>query len=221
LAIDIESLVIELDPANYEKLIKALPKSEKRKPKTPIFFGDTDGDEVDAFDRVKTFEAANKLLKSGKLIQNSKARFANGIEKTLASRQDVWTYHPNQNEAKKPRGPLLYVKDGFVLREFPLVTPDRRFVRFKLMEQSTIVHGMKVREIRGFGNAFMEGRVTPDISDLGTTGSALVPDGGALIFRLEYAPKDKVWVVVVKPTIFIQAEEDALKEEALKKEGKK
>ena len=57
---------------------------------------------------------------------------------------------------------------------------------------------------------------SPEVEDLGATGSALVADGGTLLFRLGYAPKDKVWVVVLKPTIFIQAEEDLLK-----KEGKK
>jgi hypothetical protein len=62
---------------------------------------------------------------------------------------------------------------------------------------------------------------SPEIEDLGASAPVTVADGGTLLFRLAYAPKGKVWVVVVKPTIIIQAEEDALKEEALRKDGKK
>ena len=47
-------------------------------------------------------------------------------------------------------------------------------------------------------------------------GLARVADGGTLIFKLAYAPKDKLWVVVLHPTIFIQAEEDVLKQEGKK-----
>ncbi len=55
------------------------------------------------------------------------------------------------------------------------------------------------------------------MEDVGGTGSTTVDDGGTVLFKLAYAPKDKVWVVVLHPTIFIQAEEDLLKKEAEKK----
>jgi hypothetical protein len=210
LAIDIKTEVIELDPKAAEKLVEALPKPEKGKPQSPVLFGTNNQDEEEVL------AEANKVLKTGKVIQACAARYANGIEVGLASRHAIATYSPTLDAGRKPTAPLQCVKDGFALSAFPLVTADRRFVRVKLTEQSTIFHGLKEREIRGFGDAFMETRVSADVSDVGTTGSATVADGGTLLFKLAYAPKDKVWVVVVQPTIFIQAEEDALKQEGKK-----
>ena len=44
---------------------------------------------------------------------------------------------------------------------------------------------------------------------------------GTVLFRLAYAPKDKVWVVARKPMIFIQAEEDELKKQRLEDKVKR
>lgn len=213
-AVDVKAEVIELDAGTYEKLVKVLPKE---KAKEPVLFAV--GEEVEwgnAAAIEKAFAAANKVLKTGRVVQTSGGRFVNGIETILSARHAVVTYHPAEDEAKKPLGRLQYVKDGFTLNALPIVSADRRFVRFKLTEQSTIFNGLKAREFRGFGDTFMERRISPDISDGGATGSAVVTDGGTAIFRFAYAPKEKVWVVVLKPTIFIQAEEDELKKQEKK-----
>jgi hypothetical protein len=106
-------------------------------------------------------------------------------------------------------------KDGFALNARSVVSADRRFVRFKLTEQSTAVTGIKKREFEGPAGQKLVLQ-SAETEDLGASGSATVADGGTAIFRLAYAPKDKVWVVVIRPTIFIQAEEDELKWEQKK-----
>ncbi len=96
------------------------------------------------------------------------------------------------------------MKDGFKLVGLPVASVDRRFVRMKLTEQSVVVAGIKKRELAEINGQKIIAQ-TPDLEDLGTTGSTTVADGGTILFKLAYAPKDKVWVVVLQPTIFIQA----------------
>ena len=141
----------------------------------------------------------------------------NGAEATVSARRTLATFTnvPNPVRLAEKADNPLFVKEGFSLGMLPVVSGDRRFVRFKLTEQSTVITGVKTRD---FGEIAGEKFVVKSLEteDLGAIGSATVADGGTLLFRLSYAPKDKVWVVVLKPTIYIQAEEDELK-----KEGKK
>ncbi len=208
-AIDVKADVYELDVANYEKLVKAIPKG---KTKTPVVFAtgeEMEGKEGPAID--KAMEEMNKILKTGRVVQTSSGRFTNGQEATVSARRTVVPFanHPDQKVGVARDNPL-HVKEGFALVAVPVVSADRRYVRVKLTEQSTRISGIKKRDFGVIdGKKFV--LQSPETEDLGATGSAEVADGGTAIFRLAYAPKDKVWVVVVKPTIFIQAEEDILK----------
>lgn len=212
LAIDVKADVIELDAASYEKLLKALPKGKGKA--SPVLLAtseevvdkDTPGEKVLA--------EVNKLLKAGRVVQTSSGRFVNGAEATVSARKTLATFKNIPNAVRAVRGTdePMFVKEGFALVALPIVSADRRFVRFKLTEQSTVITGQKKREI---GEIKGEKIVlqSPETEDLGATGSATVPDGGTILFKLAYAPKDKAWVVVLKPTIFIQSEEDILKKE--------
>ncbi|MBM3981038.1 MAG: hypothetical protein FJ304_12270 [Planctomycetes bacterium] len=211
LTIDIKADVLELDAASYEKLLKALPKASAGKLPVVLATGaELEGDGAPDID--KALGEANKLLKAARLVQTSSARFVNGAKATVSARRAVVPYSNMGEPAGVARDNPLYVKEGFALVAVPVVSADRRFVRFKLTEQSTAVTGMKKRELGEFGGMKVIAQ-TPVVEDLGATGSAEVADGGTLLFKLAYAPKDKVWVVLLKPTIFIQAEEDALKKE--------
>lgn len=145
-AVDVKADVIELDTATHEKLLKALPAG---KAKMPVLF--VTGEEVEwgnAAAIEKAFAAANKVLKTGRVVQTSSGRHVNGIVTILSARHAVVTYYPAEDEAKKPQGQLQYVKAGFTLNALPIVSADRRFVRFKLTEQSTTFHGLKARASR-------------------------------------------------------------------------
>lgn len=205
LAIDIKADVYEFDAAGYAQFVKALPKSAA---KAPVLFAAGDaGDE----DKLPSLEEANKLLKAARLVQTSKARFVNGAEATVSARRAL----VKDNNREPP-----FVKDGFALVAVPIVSADRRFVRFKLTEQATAFAGTRKRELGEIkGQKFFA--ESPIIEDLGATGSATVPDGSSLLFKLAYAPKDKVWVVKLDTTIFIQAEEELLKREGEKPKDKK
>lgn len=215
-AIDLKTTVIEFDTAGYEKLVKSLAKAKGKVGPVLVATGEElEGKE--APDIEKALAEASKILKTGRVVQSSEARFVNGVEVTISARRVVvpYTTVPGAitvgNKADYP----LFMKEGFGLVALPVVSADRRFVRFKLTEQSTVITGIKKREFGEVGGKPIIAQ-SPVIEDLGATGSAVVADGGTAIFRLAYAPKDKVWVVVLKPIIFIQSEEDELK-----KQGKK
>ena len=213
-AVDIKAEVIELDAASFEKLTKALPKTANRKRGSPVLFAsDEENEEKEASAELqKALKEVNKILRGGREVQSSSARFTNGVEATISRAQSVLAFHSHVAN-NKPSGPPQFVKEGFKLAGLPLVSADRRFVRFKLMEQSTGLVGIAKRDL----GEVVEGQklvaTSPELEDLGVTGSAVVADGGALLFRLAYAPKDKVWVVMLHPTIYIKAEDN---EEAMR-----
>jgi hypothetical protein len=211
LAVDVKAEVIEFDPNTFAKLQKSLPPAKGR-PDSAILFA-TGADVVEEIDskELKVLDEMAKILKSGHLIQTSSGRFVNGLESVLSARLSLQTYNPNQVN-DKPTGMPQYVKEGFKLLGTPVVSVDRRFIRLKLADQSSVVTAIKKVD---FGEPGPKGQrlvvTSPEVSDLGSTGSATVADGGTLIFKLSYAPKDKVWVAVLHPTIYIKAEQDELK----------
>jgi hypothetical protein len=220
LAVDLTVEVLEFDTATYEKWVKALPKSVRGKPASPVFFAtgeEPEEKEPDAAES-KALEEAYKIFKSGRLVQTSSGRFVNGVEAIVSARRTVATF-TNLTDGVRVGGkfenPQL-VKEGFSLVALPVVSADRRFVRFKLTEHSTVITGVKKREL-----AVVEGKPivmqSVETEDLGATGSAVIPDGGRAIFRLAYAPKDKVWLVVLNPRIYIRAEEEEIDRQRLRK----
>ncbi|MBA4064229.1 MAG: hypothetical protein C0501_11040 [Isosphaera sp.] len=210
-AIDVTVEVAEFDAAGFEAFAKALPKEGKGKPGSPILYAEAD----DA--AVEKQIAAVMAVKAGRAVQRSDGRFVNGAEGAFSARQAVRTYQPGPGPvaAKERAGPPQFVKEGFKLVGLPVVSADRRFVRLKLTEQSAVVTGVTERELGEVGGQKVVAR-SPAVDDLGAAGSAVVADGGLVVFRLAYAPKDKVWVVALRPTIFIQSEEDIRKADGKK-----
>jgi hypothetical protein len=217
LAIDVTADVIEFDTANYEKLVNALPKG-KTKPPVLLAIGEEFEEKEPTAGERKAMEETNKVLKAGRLVQTSSGRFVNGAEATVSARRTVVTFAKTPDavrvgvNAANPQ----FVKDGFALVALPVVSADRRFVRFKLAEQSTVISGVRTRD---FGEIAGERFVvkTLETEDLGATGSSVVADGGTVLFKLAYAPKDKVWVVVLKPTIYIRSEEEEINRQRVQK----
>jgi hypothetical protein len=216
-AIDVEAKVIELDLASYGKLTKLPPVG---KAKAPVLFAA--GEELEDREPTpaerKAMEEANKILKAGRVVQTASGRFVNGAEATVSARRTVVTYSnvPNPVRVGGKSDEPLFVKEGFSLVALPVVSADRRFVRFRLTEQSTVITGVKTRDVGEIGGEKVVLK-SLETEDLGATGTATVADGGTAVFKLAYAPKDKVWVVVLKPRLFIQAEEDELKRQEKKR----
>lgn len=211
LAVDIKADVVELDVAAFEKLRQVLPRTTG-KPDSPIIVFRQD-DEGPTPEEEKAIEGMNKFLKAGKLIQTSTTRFPNGREAVVSARRSTRTYYAYQPVGKRPDRPPQVLKDGFSLLALPKVSTDRRFIRMKLTEQSSVVTRITQQNLGVVAGDKPLVLTSPTVEDFGRAGSGVVADGGMVLFKLDYAPKDKVWVVVLHPTIFIQAEDDELRKQ--------
>jgi hypothetical protein len=218
LKIDVQAVVYEFDTATFDKLAKALPRVGRGRPGAAILFAS--GEEFDKEEVVKEAEKAlagmNKILKAARQVQKSEGRFPNGAESTLSVRQSVVAFQAHEGmEGEPPQ----FVKEGFRLSGVLVASADRRFVRMSLTEKSAFRTGIRKREL-GEEMGVKIVAQSPELEDAGGSSSAVVADGGTAIFRLAYAPKDKVWVVVLQPRIYIQAEQDEIKRQQEKKEKK-
>jgi hypothetical protein len=218
IAVEVKSELIELTPAQFASLQKTLPTTARPLAGSPILFSTPTNIEErkPTAEEEKAFAEMNKILKAGQVVQTSSGRYLNGSESNLSAREFVVAYDQNQVN-KKPVEPPHFVKEGYKLIGLPIVSADRRFIRLKLTEQGAVLNGIKKQD---FGEIIDGQRLVitaPETTDLGSTGSVSVPDGGLLVFKLGYAPKDRVWLVVLHPTIFIQAEQDELKKGEKKK----
>ena len=147
---------------------------------------------------------ADKIVKFGKIIQTSEGRFANGTESTVSARQTVFTYHP------QPAAPANLDKAGYRLIALFAISGDHHSLRARLMEQSAELMGMKKRDFGGFT------AISPDMAEYGRLATVEVEDGGAILFKLNYAPKDKVWLVMLRPKIYFPADEKPKKKDEKK-----
>jgi hypothetical protein len=208
LAIDIKVDLYEFDRATFEKSVLPLfaPPKGRKESRVVVGYGEDDEPAPQAAD-------ATKALKLGTVVQSSARRYANGAEAVVSSRQTVVPYPRAPNELiGKALGPVPYVKEGFRLVATPVVSADRRFIRFKLTEQSAALVGMKKRDFGEIGGQPFV-LVSPVVEDIGKTGTVEVADGAFALFRLDYAPKDKAWMVVLRPRLYIKAEEEELKKQ--------
>jgi hypothetical protein len=206
IAIDIKADLVELDKDTFEKNVQALLKPAKGKTDSNAVLGFGGGAEGAAgAEKPLPVAEADKIVKLGKVIQSSQERFANGTESTVSARQMVFTYRP------QPGAPTNIDKEGYRLVALLVISGDRRFVRARLMEQSAEVVGLKKRDFGAFT------ATSPDMAEYGRLATVEVENGGAILFKLNYAPKEKVWLVMLHPTIFVQAEENIGKKKDEKK----
>src|SRR5262249_36146533 len=113
-AVDVKAEVFEITPESFEKLQKTLPKVGRGKAGSPVLFttGEFDEETEPTPEDVKALKEVNKILKGGRLVQSSTARFTNGIEATLSARQSVVTYTPQMVGGGNDEAPK-FVKEGF------------------------------------------------------------------------------------------------------------
>jgi hypothetical protein len=222
-ATNLETTVYELDAPDFEKLLKGLPKGGRGKPGSPVLVAtgrefDLSGDHKTVNDQ---FKEVNAVLKTARTVHTAKVRLTNGTESEFAARHTLVPFRPVETvgaKAKPDTDVPQLVKDGFRLRGTALVSSDRRYIRFAVTEQSTAFTGIDKIEFGEFGGREIVLNAA-NTEDLGGTGSAVVADGGFLLFKLAYAPKGKVLVAALGAKIYIRTEEDELKR--LEKQDKK
>jgi hypothetical protein len=110
----------------------------------------------------------------------------------------------------KKEGQIFF--EGVSLRARPEISPDRRFVRIKLIEKSLEVEGVEKVTVPVDRKG---DEATAEVASLKEETSSLVryiPDGGTLLVPLQYRPrgcreKDRWLIAQITVQIYIEAEE--------------
>ncbi len=196
LAVDVSGTVYELDRKQYET--ELLPKAGKR---TPEF-----GRPVEVSD-----EWAKLVAKSGLKTLDGTARIATGRAATVVSSRKAVEYLGSGGKQKPSEAfDLEFV--GTTISATVRVPRERRSVFMSVTETTRelveVVKGRKDDALRG-DISLAE---TPRVSEVVVKADAgEIADGAAVAVPLSGSAKDLVRVLIFRPVIFIQAEEDAIR----------
>ncbi|MBI3824094.1 MAG: hypothetical protein HY289_15610 [Planctomycetes bacterium] len=98
----------------------------------------------------------------------------------------------------------------------PTVSPDRRCLRLELFHDVNqlvkLTKGTMI-DLKTSKDVPIE---LPNVRKSSATQTIEIHDGQPIMLAVDYRPKDKVWLVVAEPRIYIEAEEDRLRIEAIK-----
>jgi hypothetical protein len=97
----------------------------------------------------------------------------------------------------------------------PLVSADRRFLRLTITQRATQLVSIDRTTTLDIGTGKAVGRELPHLRKTSTTGTVEVPDGNPILMPVEYRPpgKDKVWLLVARPFIWIEEEVKELRKQ--------
>jgi len=205
LAVDVSGTVYELDRKTYES--ELLPKLDKRKPDL--------GRPVEASD-----ESVKWVEKNGQKVTDGTSRIATGRTASVVSKRKAVEYLGGGGKQKPGEAfDLEFV--GTTISAAVRVPRERRSVIVSVTETTRelveILKGRKDDELRGVISL----AETPKVAEVVVKSDAgEVADGAALLVPLSGSGKDKVRVLILRPIIFIQAEEDAIKKAEAEKQKK-
>lgn len=224
LAVDVAGIVYELDRKYYETelltQLDTLPihkqlefrelKAEQRKPSL--------GRPVEVSD-----EWVKLLERHGRKVTDGTPRIANGRTGILISHRKAVEFMAAPGKHKMSEAyDVAFV--GTSITTTVHVSRERRWVSVSFVE----MHHELIEMTKGRRTDDLLGQVSlvesPRMSEVVTKSSVReVPDGAAVLLHINGGEKDKVRVMIVRPVIYIQAEEDAIKkeqEEAKKRQKK-
>lgn len=222
LAVDVSGVIYELDRKQYEsELIPQLDKlpiqkqpafaelkAEQRKP--------SPGRPVEVSD-----EWVKLVEKHGQKVTSGNPRIAAGRTGTVISHRKAVEFLGTPGK-HKPGEAYDVEFVGTSITATVQVPQERRWVSVSFVE----THRVLLEVAKGRRTDGVLGRVSlvesPRVSEVVTKADVReVPDGAAVLLPVSGGGKDKVRVLIVRPVIFIQAEEDAIKKDKEEKNRKK
>ncbi|MBM4070698.1 MAG: tetratricopeptide repeat protein [Planctomycetes bacterium] len=165
-------------------------------------------------------KALEEALDRHKLVaKGNDGKLADGMEHTLVARFDAFSYAAELPQAGKEEAAASRraVLDGFSIRAHVAVSPTGWETRLKLTQRIAKLLEMKKTAALDPATGKLGMVDAPHIREATLTGTIEVEDGAALLMPVIYPPptKDRVWVFVARPTIFVE-EEDAKSKTASK-----
>jgi hypothetical protein len=194
--VNLRAALYEIDRAVWEKEVRPMLN---RQPAAPV------GDVV-----------VELLRKTGTEVSARDLPIANGGVARILSVRKAFTYIEKASAGEKRQiNEYGTGFQGMSVCVTPVIAPDRRSVRLKIELTSAELLGLTKRtRIAVFGDADVR-EVTierPELSEVTAATTLEVQDGAWALAAVAYRPadvrkKDRVWVLAVKPVIYI-AEED-------------
>ncbi len=229
LAVDVTGSVYELDRKEYETAL--LPQTEKGKlavvnDEGAILSGALSGAKPEnrrpeAGKPATVSDGWAKLVaKSGKKTLDGTARIATGRAATVASSRKAVEYLGTPGKKASEAFEVEFV--GTTITAAVRVPRERRSVFVSVTETTRelveVVKGRKCDELRGEVSLVETPRVAEAVAK---ADAGEVPDGAVVAVPLTGGSKDTVRVLILRPVIFIQSEEDAIRKAEAEKKGKK
>lgn len=196
LRVDVKSELFEVERKVYEKEFK-----EKLKDGQAAVVGE---------------KLVEELRTRGARVKDAAASAADGETATLFSLRRAFTYVEKPAAGGKPaaRGSGL---TGLRLTASVSVAPDRRSVRLKVTRRLTELAGLKKRTVTDPDTGDEEEVEVPDLTESSATFGIEVDDGEPVLLPVPAAgakDKDRVRLLLVRPTIYIEEEEKERKKGA-------
>ena len=198
-AVVMNARLYEVDRAFYTKHIAPLFPADKGPDKIPS---------VACID-VPLLKAVSKQKL---LLESDEIRLRPERETAFLSQQDVFRYAV-RSDPNRVRPILGTGLAGVSFEVRPLISSDRRYLRLQISQQVVQLVGIeKTSKLDLSTGKEMEVEV-PTIHKTTLTGTVQILDGGPILMPVDYRPpgkegKDKVWVLVARPYIWIKEEEE-------------
>jgi hypothetical protein len=201
LAVDLRGDLYEVDRAFYDREVK------------PKLRAAAAGGEL-RLAGVVPAELAQRLAKQGRLVKFAQERLAVGRESPFLSWHRATTYLARPGRDAKAAESLEVVLTGVAVRAAAAVSADRRQVVLKLTQQVTDLLALQKQPRAGAEGGQPRFVELPDLARSVTAETVQAEDGEPVLLPVHYLPREardkkRVLVLLVRPTIVLEAEEKA------------
>jgi hypothetical protein len=160
----------------------------------------------------KATDAQRKLLQARKPILESDADKLRPNERAVfLAQRNAYQFQEKPGDAK----PTIAF-EGFSFSVRPTVSPDRRCLRleiFHVVEQLVKLTKGAMIDLKTGKESPIE---LPNLRKSALSGTIEIHDTHAILIAVDYRPKDKVWLLLAEPRIYIEEEEEYIRKGAIK-----
>jgi hypothetical protein len=157
-------------------------------------------------------DAQRKMLQARKPILEGDADKLRPNERAVFLTQ--WNVYQFQAGPGDARPTTAF--EGFSFSVRPAVSPDRRCLRLELfhdVEQLVKLTKGTMIEMKTGKELPIE---LPNLRKSASSGTIDIHDGQAILLAVDYRPKDKVWLLLAEPRIYMEEEEENIRKGAIK-----
>ncbi len=162
-----------------------------------------------------------KLQEHSLVLKSEPIKIRPGEQATFLSLQIPFRYLAHPGDQKRASSKVYRTGlDGVSFRIRPAVSADRRCIRLKLTEEVAQLVAITPAKILD-GSTGQELRVeSPNVRKSSVTATLDIEDGQPVLMPVDYRPpaaagKDRLWVLLAKPTIYIEEEEEQIRKAGL------